>query len=228
MSAATWKYEADILSRGYSVLAGIDEVGRGPLAGPVVAAAVILPGDLAGDWIALIRDSKQLTPLQRETVYPMLQGAAIAIGVGAASSGEIDNIGIVGATRQAMARAVESLELRPDHLLIDALELPAVPIAQTSIIRGDSLSRSIAAASIIAKVTRDRLMAGVFEARYPGYGFAGNKGYWTDDHVAAIERLGPCPVHRRSFAPVRDWVHRVAATLRSPRVGKDSALGAAG
>ncbi len=204
MDLPHWQYEADVISQGYTLVAGIDEVGRGPLAGPVVAAAVILPEGLQGAWIGLIRDSKQLTPAQREEAYEPLMDAAIGVGIGAASSVEIDRVGIVTATRRAMARAIESLEIEPDHLLIDAVALPAVPIAQTAIIKGDCLSRSIAAASIIAKVTRDRLMKEIFESRYPGYGFASNKGYGTRSHVAAIRRLGPCPLHRRSFAPVRE------------------------
>ena len=204
----TWRYEREILNRGFSAIAGVDEVGRGPLAGPVVAAAVILPKRLRGGWTPLIRDSKQLTPAQRETACSHLHKVALAIGVGAASHDEIDSIGIVGATRRAMARAVESLEPVPDHLLIDAVALPGVAIAQTSIIKGDVKSRSVAAASIVAKVTRDRLMREVFERRYPGYGFADHKGYYTDTHVAALERLGPCPIHRRSFEPVRGMVER--------------------
>lgn len=206
MNLPSWRYEREILNRGFTAIAGVDEVGRGPLAGPVVAAAVILPQRLRGGWTSLIRDSKQLSPDQREEANEHLQEVALAIGVGAASHTEIDGIGIVGATRRAMARAVESLEPAPDHLLIDAIALPGLVIAQTSIIKGDAKSQSVAAASIVAKVTRDRLMRDVFERRYPGYGFAGHKGYYTDSHVEALERLGPCPIHRRSFEPVRGMV----------------------
>ncbi len=220
-----WRFEKGILSQGYRRVAGVDEVGRGPLAGPVVAAAVVLPLSLRGSWTRLIRDSKQLTPSQRETVHARLRGAALAIGVGAASSAEIDSVGIVTATRRAMARAVESIDPAPDHLIIDAMALPAVAVAQISVIKADTLSRSVAAASIVAKVTRDRLMSEIFETRYPGYGFASHKGYFTRVHVAAIERLGPCPTHRRSFEPVR-------SILGAPSAGSGGggavAAGAAG
>lgn len=206
-----WDYEREITSRGYASVAGIDEVGRGTIAGPVVAAAIILPEDLEGDAISLIRDSKQLSIKQRETAKEYLDEVAISTGIGAASHFEIDDIGIVGATRRAMARAVESLDTRPDHLLIDAIELPELSIDQTSIIKGDSKSRSVAAASIVAKVTRDRLMTDVFDSKYPGYGFAEHKGYCTNVHVEALNRMGPCLIHRMTFQPVRSMLKLLEA-----------------
>lgn len=197
-------YESDLLGLGYRCIAGVDEVGRGTLAGPVVAGAVVLPGRIRGRWTGLIHDSKQLSPTQHEVAYTNLVEVAVCYGVGAADALEIDSVGIVTATRRAMARAIEDLEPAPDHLLIDAVELPALGLSQTSIIGGDALCRSIAAASIIAKVTRDRLMESSFESRYPGYGFAEHKGYCTPEHLQALERLGPSPVHRMTFTPVRD------------------------
>lgn len=200
----TNKYELRLATQGFQAIAGVDEVGRGPLAGPVMAGAVILPARIRGRWTTLIRDSKLLTPEQREEAYGHLVKVAVCYAVGGADSIEIDQIGIVAATRRAMARAIDSLDVVPDHLLIDAVELPSLPTSQTSIIKGDMLCRSIAAASIIAKVTRDRLMQTVFETRYPGYGFAAHKGYGTPEHLAALVRLGPCQAHRRTFEPVRD------------------------
>jgi ribonuclease HII len=194
----------ELTAQGFLSVAGVDEVGRGTLAGPVLAGAVILPARVRGRWTALIRDSKQLTPEQREEAYGHLVEVAVCYGLGAADSHEIDQVGIVAATRRAMARAIDVLEPAPDHLLIDAVDLPSLATRQTSIIKGDMLCRSIAAASIIAKVTRDRLMETVFESRYPGYGFASHKGYGTPEHLSALARLGPCPAHRRTFEPVRD------------------------
>jgi ribonuclease HII len=200
----TTRYERELVLRGFQAIAGVDEVGRGPLAGPVMAGAVILPARLRGRWTRLIRDSKLLTPEQRAEAYDHLVKVAICHAVGGADSFEIDQIGIVAATRRAMARAIDSLDVRPDHLLIDAVDLPSLPTSQTSIIKGDMLCRSIAAASIIAKVTRDRLMQTVYESRYPGYGFASHKGYGTPEHLVALARLGPCAAHRRTFEPVRE------------------------
>lgn len=196
--------ERRLVSFGCRAVAGVDEAGRGPLAGPVVASAVILPPMIKADWLVLVRDSKQLTPAQRSEAYQGIVSCAIAYGVGAADSREIDRIGIVASTRRAMARAIEALDPQPDHLLIDAVDLPALAIAQTSIIHGDALCRSIAAASIVAKVTRDRLLETVFETRYPGYGFASHKGYGTREHLEALRRLGPCAVHRVTFSPLKE------------------------
>ena len=195
---------------GFRFVAGIDEVGRGPLAGPVMAAAVVMPEIVPPEWFGLIRDSKQMSPAQRAFAYEQIGRHAGAVGVGSSTSIEIDSIGIVPATRLAMTRAIDDLLVTPDHLLIDAVFLPDVSVPQTPIIKGDTISISIAAASIVAKVTRDRLMAESYEARFPGYGFARNKGYGTAEHIAALRRLGPCPIHRYSFAPVRS-----VAALRS-------------
>ena len=207
-ASPTTTLEDALFSEGFSNIAGIDEVGRGPLAGPVVAAAVILPRHLSGPWVHLVRDSKTLAPAQRAEAYRHLVVAARTYGLGACSPREIDRIGIAGATRLAMARAVEMLDPVPDHLLIDALPLPAIRVRQTPVIKGDSLSLSIAAASIIAKVTRDRLMSTVFEERYPGYGFAAHKGYATRAHLDALRRIGPTAIHRRTFRPVSDILGR--------------------
>ena len=198
------EYEYELAALGVTAVAGIDEVGRGTLAGPVVAGTAILPGRVSGDWWQLVRDSKQMTPGQRQHAYVNLSEACVAVSTGACDAFEIDRIGIVAATRLAMARAIESLDVQPGHLLIDALTLPEIPIPQTAIIKGDAISLSIAAASIIAKVTRDRLMETVFEDSFPGYGFAENKGYGTAAHFLALETLGPSPAHRFSFAPIRD------------------------
>ena len=203
----TYREEDALLREGYSLLGGLDEVGRGPLAGPVVAAVVVFPSRPAGKWTELIRDSKQITPTQRERVLPYLQDHAVGLEVGISSSLEIDRIGIVGATRLAMKRAIDSLALRPQFLLIDALTLPDVPIPQKAIIHGDALCLSIAAASIAAKVARDRIMAEE-DVINPGYGFAGHKGYGTAEHIRNLRRLGPCPIHRYSFAPVRELAGR--------------------
>lgn len=207
----TTALEEALFSKGFSNVAGIDEAGRGPLAGPVVAAAVILPRDLRAPWVPLVRDSKQITPAQRSEVYPHIVACARTYGLGACSPREIDRIGIASATRLAMARAIEMLDPAPDHLLIDALPLAGLPFSQTPVVRGDSLSLSIAAASIVAKVTRDRLMATVFEERFPGYGFASHKGYATPEHLDALYRIGPTAIHRRTFRPVRDILGRSRA-----------------
>ncbi len=196
-------HERKLRDLGFRLVAGMDEVGRGPLAGPVTAAAVVTPEEIPGTWFGLVRDSKQMTPERREVACEQIRLHARAVGVGSGSPSEVDSLGIVGATRLAMTRALENLGVTPDHLLIDALTLPAVNVPQTSIVKGDAISISIAAASIVAKVTRDRLMAESYEQRHPGYGFARNKGYGTAEHMAALQELGPCPIHRQSFAPVR-------------------------
>ena len=203
-------HEHRLNDNGCRFVAGIDEVGRGPLAGPVMASAVIMPEQIPETWFGLIRDSKQMSAGQREFAYEQIHRNARAVGIGSCAPSEIDSIGIVPATRLAMTRALDDLDVTPDHLLIDAISLTDVDLPQTSIIRGDAISISIAAASIVAKVTRDRLMAESFAARYPGYGFASNKGYGTAEHMEALGKLGPCPIHRHSFAPVR-----AAASVRS-------------
>jgi len=186
-------------SEGYHRIAGLDEAGRGPLAGPVVAAAVILPKDAL---LPGLRDSKKLSAIQRDRFFDEIGRCAAAIGVGIVDSEMIDRINILEATRLAMTRALSGLAVRPDYLLIDALTLPGLPVPQKALIRGDDLSQSIAAASVVAKVTRDRLML-EYDRLYPDYHFRSHKGYGTSDHLAALERFGPCPIHRMTFRRVR-------------------------
>ncbi|MFC2058712.1 ribonuclease HII [Chloroflexota bacterium] len=203
--APTFFEEEELRAQGYKLVAGIDEVGRGPLAGPVVAAAVILPIEDGIPWLSQVRDSKQLTPLKRERLFDCIQRDAIATGVGLVPPDVIDAQGIAEATRVAMGYAVKGLPLSPDYLLIDAVRLPSLELPQKSIIKGDTLSLSIAAASIVAKVTRDRLMVEL-DSFFPGYGLARNKGYPTPEHLEQLRCMGACPIHRRSFAPVREVV----------------------
>ena len=185
-------------------MAGVDEAGRGPLAGPVVAAAVILPAELSGrePWLDLLDDSKRLSPAQRETAVAALGRHALAVGVGQAGPGEIDLIGIGRATITAMLRAVAALSLEPGYLLLDYVPLRECRYPFEAIVRGDGQSYSIAAASNVAKVTRDQWMREA-DTRYPGYSFDQNKGYPTPRHLDRLQALGPCAIHRRSFAPVR-------------------------
>jgi ribonuclease HII len=191
-------FEKEAYRRGCRLVSGIDEVGRGPLAGPVVAAAVILPQDVE---LPGVRDSKDLTSAQRDARYQDVLSRASAVGIGSVEPAEIDRINILQATFKAMMQAIESLPLPPDFLLIDGpYELP-VAIAQKGIPRGDRRSISIASASIVAKVYRDRLMC-EWHTRYPVYGFAQNKGYGTAKHLEALRRHGPCPLHRLSFRGV--------------------------
>ncbi len=192
-------------AQGYRLIAGVDEVGRGALAGPVVAAAVILPRDLASPWLVEVKDSKQLTPDRRELFFHHIHQVAVAIGIGATPHHLVDKRGIVEATRLAMKQAIEQLSPPAESLLIDYMRLPEVRLPQKGITNGDSLSLSIACASIIAKVARDRLMVG-FDRIYPGYGLARHKGYGTSEHFACLSRLGPCPIHRQSFSPVKDII----------------------
>lgn len=199
----SYKEEQSLLDRGFSIVAGLDEVGRGPVAGPVLAAAAILRPKPRGRWVRMVRDSKMLTARQREEVMPYLRDAALALETGSCSAREVDSLGIASATRLAMQRAVDALPLHPTFLLLDALTLPDLPIPQKAIVKGDSLCMSIAAASIVAKVSRDRIMR-EFDDLYPGYGFADHKGYATSRHLANLRRLGPSPIHRYSFAPVRE------------------------
>jgi ribonuclease HII len=191
-------YESGLWACGFSRVAGIDEAGRGPLAGPVIAAAVIFRPDVP--VIAGIDDSKRLSARQRERLYDEIMSAAAAVGVGSASPEEIDRINILQATYLAMNRALERLKPPADHLLVDGRGLPQHQIPGRAIIKGDSSSMSIAAASIIAKVTRDRLMCD-YHLQHPEYGFAVHKGYPTAAHIAALRRHGPCAIHRRSFHP---------------------------
>jgi ribonuclease HII len=195
--------EEKLMSRGYRLIAGVDEAGRGPLAGPVVAAAVILPLPLNNHDLAGIKDSKMLSARQRDYLYRKIEAIALAVGTGIIDSGDIDRHGILPATRLAMKTAVKRLTTSPDSLLIDYVKLPEVSCPQTSLKFGDRLCFSIACASIIAKVTRDRIMQEL-DRQYPGYGLGQHKGYGTAAHLACLRRLGPCPVHRRSFKPVRE------------------------
>lgn len=194
-----WKPERALRAEGFLRIGGIDEAGRGPLAGPVVAACVILPADFDPEGID---DSKKLTALQRERAFERIAAGALSIGVGVVDSTEIDRINILRATHVAMRLAIELLSLVPDALLVDGLPVPNLPCArQEALVGGDAASVSIAAASIVAKVTRDRMMRD-YHAEYPFYGFAQNKGYSCAYHLAALAEHGPCPLHRRSFAPV--------------------------
>jgi len=197
--------EKKLAEQGYRFIAGIDEAGRGPLAGPVVAAAVILPPNLDARWLTLVRDSKQLTPKRREFLFPLIKGAAIGFGIGLSPPDAIDAQGIMRATRLAMCSAVEHFPHPPDFLLIDYIRLPELDVPQKNITRGDSLSLSIACASIVAKVTRDRIMMTLDEV-YPNYGFARHKGYATREHLLNLQRWGACPIHRRCFAPVMECI----------------------
>jgi ribonuclease HII len=196
---AGMRHERELRLAGFRRVAGIDEVGRGSLAGPVVAAAVILPEH---HRIRGLRDSKMLSRRRREALYDEILDRAEAVGVGSADVETIDRINILEATRVAMGQAVERLAAAPDHLVIDALSLPYVNLPQRPIIDGDAISASIAAASIVAKVTRDRI-CGEMDLRYPAYGFAINKGYGTRRHYEALMAEGPCAWHRRSFSPIR-------------------------
>lgn len=205
--------EAQAGRRGYRCIAGVDEAGRGPLAGPVVAAAVILPPGLL---LPDVNDSKQLTAAAREELYEVISKEAISVGVGVGDHDLVDRINILQATLSAMRDAVMSLKPSPDFLLIDGISSVPMNIPQRTVKKGDSLSLSIAAASIIAKVTRDRMMT-EYDARYPGYGFAAHKGYAAASHLAAIAELGPSPIHRKSFSGVKE--HLPGAQAREPEGG---------
>ena len=187
------KYEKEYAA--YANICGIDEVGRGPLAGPVVACAVILPKDCD---ILYINDSKKLSAAKREELYDVIMEKAVSVGIGMASHERIDEINILQATYEAMRQAISRLDPQPDLLLNDAVTIPQVDIKQVPIIKGDAKSISIGAASIVAKVTRDRMMV-KYDNIYPGYGFASNKGYGSAEHIAALKEVGPSPIHRASF-----------------------------
>jgi ribonuclease HII len=197
-------HEKRLWADGFRCVAGLDEAGRGSWAGPVVAAAVILPPDQPdlARHLAGVRDSKTLSPARREALLDLIERHALAWGVGAVSPAGIDARGIVPATREAMSLALGALSRPADYLLIDHISLPDQPLPQVSLPKGDARILSIAAASIVAKVSRDRMMVEL-DATYPGYGFARHKGYGTPQHRAALERLGPCAVHRLSFAPLQ-------------------------
>jgi ribonuclease HII len=209
--------EMELHSRGYRLIAGLDEAGRGSWAGPVVAGAVILPLDrpLLDKDLEGVRDSKRLTAKRREHLYEVIEEIALALGIGIVTPDVIDEVGIVPATRQAMLEAVLKLPVKPDFLLIDFLSIPYLSIPQKAIKGGDEKSLSIAAASIVAKVRRDRLMVELDEI-YSGYGFARNKGYGTTFHRAALLSLGPSPIHRFSFRAIK--------TLESPQPAEVSSF----
>ncbi|MDD3678374.1 MAG: ribonuclease HII [Dehalococcoidales bacterium] len=198
----TFDEEQLLSSQGFCYIAGVDEAGRGCLAGPVVAAAVILPPDTNGDWTEQIMDSKLLTMEKREYLYSFISDNAVSCGIGIVSNEIIDVVNILQATKMAMKQAIEQLNPQPDTLLIDFLKLPEVSIPQKGIPHGDGLCFSIACASIVAKVSRDRLMNEMDEL-YPGYGLCKHKGYWTAEHISCINKLGPCPIHRRTFQPIK-------------------------
>ncbi len=199
------QFEHGLWAQGYERVAGIDEAGRGPLAGPVVAAAVVLPteADLPG-----LTDSKKLAPRVREQLYERIRQQAVAVGVGLSSAEEIDEINILQATLQAMSRAVARLKPAPGYLLIDGITTLPGSVPQRTLKKGDSRSLSISAASVIAKVVRDRLMVH-YDRCYPGYGFAGHKGYGSAAHRQAIAELGPSPIHRKTFRGVREYLPAV-------------------
>jgi len=199
-----WFFEQQAEERGFRRIAGIDEAGRGPLAGPVVAAAVILPEtfDLQG-----LTDSKQLSVKKRDELFPLIRSQSMAIGVGIVSAEEIDQINILQATLRAMTLAVQRLKIAADYLLIDGINTLPLKLPQQALKKGDSRSLSISAASVIAKVVRDRMMI-AYDRRYPGYGLAKHKGYGSAEHREAIARLGPSPLHRKTFGGVREYLER--------------------
>jgi len=205
-------FELSLWTSGLTAVGGLDEAGRGAWAGPVSAAVVVLPASAMGDGLLErlhgVRDSKQMTARQRVSRAEVIRGEAAAWGVGFADSGEVDALGIVPATRLAMSRALTACGCPVQHLLVDALRLPEWKLPQQALIKGDARCLSIAAASVLAKTARDRLMQELDE-QYPGYGFARNKGYGTAVHRASLESLGPCPLHRRSYAPVRARLERL-------------------
>ena len=192
------RYERRLWKDGIDAVAGVDEAGVGPMAGPVVAAAVVFSPET---FIKGVHDSKQLTHEQREELFTPIRERAIAVGIGTASVLEIDRLNIYWATMQASKRALAALGLAPRHVLVDGRLIPGLKLPQTRIVGGDRKSFCIAAASIIAKVTRDRMMV-AYDEQYPGYGFAQHKGYCTNDHMEQLRELGPSPIHRRSFWPV--------------------------
>tara|TARA_B100001123_G_scaffold121342_2_gene141229 strand:+ start:480 stop:1109 length:630 start_codon:yes stop_codon:yes gene_type:complete len=200
---STWDYENFLNDQGYLYVAGVDEVGRGPIAGPVVSAAVILDAEADHGWYRDIEDSKALSPAKREKLASLIKDHSVSFSVSSLSSDVVDKIGIVGATKASMVEAIRSLDVQPDHVLVDAMLLPELGIPSTSLIKGDVLCKSIAAASIVAKVARDYEME-LWNGIYSMYGFSKHKGYPSREHVANLKKFGPSPIHRKSFAPVRN------------------------
>ena len=199
--------EKKLMAQGYRLIAGIDEAGRGALAGPVVAAAVIMPCHTKAPWLNQVRDSKQLSPAKREYLFHNIQETAISVGTGMVPAETIDTQGIIRATRLAMKLAIAQLSPPPQSLLIDYMLLPDVSLPQKGITNGDSLCFSIACASIIAKVTRDHFIIQL-DRVYPGYGLAKHKGYGTKEHLSCLCQLGPSPIHRQSFRPIKETTKR--------------------
>lgn len=215
-----FRYERELIARGCSLVAGVDEAGRGPLAGPVVAAAVVFPNE----WIARglprtlwgLNDSKQLTPEEREVFFSkLISFPEVGYAIALSDNTIIDEINILQATFRAMNDALAQLNPAPAHVLVDGNQISSVRWAQTPVIDGDAKSYSIAAASVLAKVTRDRMMV-EFAQQWPQYGFAEHKGYSTEQHLAALAQFGPCPLHRRSFAPIRPEAPRVPELFDVP------------
>jgi ribonuclease HII len=198
----SYELELSLHAEGYRVIAGVDEVGRGSWAGPVVAGAVVLPHG-SRNCLTALRDSKQLSAQERESLFGLLRAIGAAIGIGWASHHVVDRVGLTEANRRAMLRAIRGLREPPDVLLLDHFRLPACPIPQLALPQGDARVLSVAAASVVAKVVRDRWME-CCDERFPGYGFARHKGYGTPDHQCALASLGPSHIHRQSFAPVAD------------------------
>ena len=206
--AISFEFEESLWGEGITRVAGVDEAGRGPLAGPVVAAAAILPPRWGQsglpDELVHLNDSKQLTAARRAVMFEFITGCGdVEIGIQDVSAEVIDQINILQATHRGMNEALAKLNPLPPHALVDGLPVKSLRVPQTAVVKGDARSYSIAAASILAKVTRDRMMRQLHE-QYPGYGFADHKGYGTAKHLAAIARLGPCPAHRKTFAPIKD------------------------
>jgi ribonuclease HII len=196
-----YRYEEELYDNGYEKVCGIDEAGRGPLAGPVVVAACIMPPFLRIDGI---NDSKQLTEKKREELYKIIVKEALAYSVVFINEKEIDELNILNATKKGMLKALDELKVKPDYVLIDAVKLDELKIESKAIIHGDALSASIAAASILAKVSRDHYMEAM-DKKYPNYGFARHKGYGTKAHLEALEKYGPCKIHRKTFTPVNKY-----------------------
>ena len=194
-------YEKELYAQGIQLIAGVDEVGRGPLAGPVVAAAVILPENCK---IPGLNDSKKIPKSKHQAIYQAVLDQALSVGIGVKDNQVIDQVNIYEATKLAMLEAIQELDQQPQHLLIDAMKLD-LPISQTSIIKGDANSLSIAAASVVAKVTRDQMMA-AYDQEYPGYDFGQNAGYGTSKHLEGLEKHGVTPIHRRSFEPIKSMI----------------------
>jgi len=195
-------YEKELYAQGIQLIAGVDEVGRGPLAGPVVAAAVILPENCK---IPGLNDSKKIPKSKHQAIYQAVLDQALSVGIGVKDNQVIDQVNIYEATKLAMLEAIQELDQQPQHLLIDAMKLD-LPISQTSIIKGDANSLSIAAASVVAKVTRDQMMA-AYDQEYPGYDFGQNAGYGTSKHLEGLEKYGVTPIHRRSFEPIKSMTN---------------------